>query len=337
MNLKDRTKILAAWGVFLERDASRYEAVRQLSFQRNAWFLPKEIDLAKNAIVHQYLSEGSLSRWLKPYDLNPSNQKEVGLIVAGNIPFVGFHDLLCVLASGHRAKLKISQKDALLIPWMLEVLKEVSEELASHVTIVDRLENFDAVIATGSDSTAKHFDFYFKSYPHIIRRNRNAVAVLTEKESKDQLLQLRNDVYQYFGLGCRSVSKIYVPKDYNFEDLLELWQLEKPLTFYNKYKNNYDYNLTLLIMNKKPYWQNQSVILVERERIASRIAELNFEYYDSLPALEKELQSKIDEIQCIVTDAELPDTSTVNFGEAQRPNLWDYADGVDTLKFLEAL
>ncbi len=259
----------------------------------------------------------------------------IALVLAGNIPLVGFHDILCVFAAGHKARIKLSDKDPYLLPLLLEILKEIDARTADYFdTTTERLTNFDAVIATGSNNSARYFEAYFGKYPHIIRKNRNAVAILRGSETVEELRLLGDDIFQYFGLGCRNVSKLYLPRGYNFNLLLETLHERNEIVLHDKYKNNFDYNFTLLILNKIKYESNGCILMREATEIASPISVVYYEFYDDLNQLTTDLLIKKDEIQLVVAASPLPHLMTFNFGEAQKPSLSDYADGVDTMQFL---
>jgi hypothetical protein len=250
--------------------------------------------------------------------------------MAGNIPLVGFHDFLCAFISGHRQTIKPSSKDEVLIRHLVEHLCTLDASVKDLVSFSEMLKGCDAYIATGSNNSARYFDYYFSKYPHIIRRNRTSVAVLSGKESNEELEKLADDVYQYFGLGCRNVTKIYVPEQYDFLPLLEAFRKYNHLIDHHKYKNNYDYQLAVLILNKKFYMTNGSIILLEEAGIFSPISQLNYEYYSTPGELTGRLQQNPD-IQCVTGKNVIP------FGQAQFPCVTDYADGVDTLQFLLSL
>ncbi len=276
-----------------------------------------------------------LSGWWENYALTePVQQQRIGLVLAGNLPLVGFHDLLCVFASGHRAVIKLSDKDPYLLPAVLRALRQVAPESESYFSIVDKLKGFDAVIATGSNNTARYFEAYFGKYPHVIRRNRNGVAVLTGNESSKELLALGRDIFDYFGLGCRNVAKLYVPEDYDFKPLLEALHEYRQIVNHTKYKNNFDYNYALYLLNKVEYLANGCIILTQNTSLQSPIACLHYEYYSSTDALATELSEIKEQIQLIVGPSLVTDVPTFPYGSAQEPSLFDYADGVDTMAFL---
>ncbi len=338
MTLQERIDALSALGQSLLQPDELLEAVVLRTYHHNGWFTKENTFQALEAIATHFLDTEALQTWTASYTLgNPQSSRTVGLILAGNIPLVGFHDLLCVFIAGHRAKVKLSDKDKFLLPHLIKMMTAQDERVGAYFEFVDKLEQFDAVIATGSNNSARYFEAYFGKYPHIIRRNRNAVAILDGQESKDQLMALGEDIFQYFGLGCRNVAKIYVPKDYKFDTLLETLHAFNDIVLHNKYKNNFDYNYTLLLLNQVPHYANGCILLTEDEALASRIAQLHYEYYENETDLRAKLEQKQAEIQCIVSSEILEGVATLPFGAAQQPELSDYADGVDTLQFLSDL
>ena len=250
--------------------------------------------------------------------------------MAGNIPLVGFHDLLCVFISGHKAIIKPSSKDDVLIKHLGKKLTEWDHRVSDLISFEEMLKNCDAYIATGSNNSARYFEYYFKKYPHIIRRNRTSVAVLDGDETRKELDNLADDVHLYFGMGCRNVTKIFVPNDYDFVTLLDSFKKYNYFKDHHKYRNNYDYYLTLHILNRKFYMTNESIILVENPSIFSPISQLNYEFYTDKGQVRKTLES-LEDLQCAVGHDYIP------FGQAQLPSLTDYADGIDTVKFLTEL
>jgi len=269
-----------------------------------------------------------------PNDPTPNT---VALIMAGNIPLVGFHDWLCVFVAGHRAKVKLSDKDKRLLPLLVKKMGEWAHESWAYTEFLsegERLTDFDMVIATGSNNTARYFEQYFGKYPHIIRRNRNAVAVLSGMETAEELHALGQDIFSYFGLGCRNVSKIYVPHGYQFDTLLEALHEYREMINHDKYKNNFDYNFTLYIMNGVPHKNNGCLLMKEDHSLQARIASVHYEYYDELQDLDALLASKRDEIQCVVGKIKVNGFTVLPFGESQKPTLNDYPDRVDVMRFL---
>ena len=335
--------MLDALGFYLGSggDTELDAAIRQ-SYLENRWFTEENIHDALQAVATAFLDRENLDNWLKAYSvpavLHPG--KTVGLVMAGNIPLVGFYDWLCVFLAGHRAKVKCSDKDKRLLPLLVKKMGEWEHESWAYTEFLaenEPLKDFDAVIATGSNNTARYFEQYFSRYPHIIRRNRNGVAVLDGRESMADLYALGRDIFSFFGLGCRNVSKLYVPRGYAFEPLLEALHEYRELIHHDKYKNNFDYNLTLFILNNMPYLNNGCLLLREDPSLQARIASVHYEYYDDLPGLQARLDEQKNDIQCVVGHALLPGFSVLPFGKSQEPGLDDFPDGVDVMAFLTRL
>jgi hypothetical protein len=306
---------------------------RQKAF--NGWFTETFVLDAIDAIA-KMLNKENLEKWVSSYEIKEPTPKNVGVIMAGNIPLVGFHDFLCVLISGHNVIAKTSSEDNTLLRKIAEILIDIEPEFSSRIKFVERLENFDAVIATGSNNTARYFEAYFGKYPNIIRKNRNSVAVLDNNDSKEDIVKLGKDIFQYYGLGCRNVSKLYVPKGYNFNQFFEAIFVDfQDIVNNNKYANNYDYNKAVYLLGNNQLLDNNFILLKEDESLSSPVAVLHYEFYESIDELTKHLEEQKENIQCIVSKS-APITS-LNFGEAQQPKIWDYADGVDTLTFLTNL
>lgn len=303
--------------------------------QFNAWFTPESVLKAVKAIG-KMLNREDLASWLARYDVDYNKtSKKVGLILAGNIPLVGFHDVLCVLITGNHALIKASSQDARLIKHVLEMLGDIEPELKDQFSFVERLEGFDAIIATGSNNTSRYFEYYFSKVPHIIRKNRNSVAVLTGNETAECLYELGHDIFDYYGLGCRNVSKVLVPKGYIFNFFFESIEAYQPIINHHKYNNNYDYNKSIYLVNSDKHFDNGFLLLKEDERLASPLAVLYYEYYDDMESVQNLLDRESENIQCIVSNAPLQvKPQVVDFGMSQQPALWDYADGVDTIAFL---
>lgn len=341
MTRNERLDLLAELGDYLKTgtDAALEQAV-QRAYLENRWFTEANVRKALEAIANAFLDRQKLADWVAHYDLPdaPHPEKTVAVVMAGNIPLVGFHDWLCVFVAGHRAQVKLSDKDKQLLPFLVKKLGEWAFESWEYTEFVpegDKLAGFDAVIATGSNNTARYFEQYFGKYPHIIRRNRNAAAVLTGYETADDLHALGRDIFTYFGLGCRNVSKLYVPHGYRFDALLEALHAYRDIVLHDKYKNNFDYNLTLFILNQIPYLNNGCLLLREADDLQARIASVHYEYYDDLYDLDERLAARRDDIQCVVSKVQLRDFAALPFGKSQEPGLSDYADGADVLRFLE--
>ena len=341
MNATERITALAALGERLLQPDAYLEALMQRTLYNNAWFTIENQQLALDNIARHFLQKTTLNSWASRYRLRPDGPgKTVGMVMAGNIPLVGFHDLVCTFAAGHKAQIKLSDKDKFLLPYLLKLLREIAPDTEPYFEIVEKLNGFDAVIATGSNNTARYFEAYFGKYPHIIRKNRNAVAVLTGNETPDELGELGKDIFTFFGLGCRNVSKLFLPEDYDFNPLLETLHQYRSLALHHKYKNNFDYNLALAMLNRTPYYNNGCLILQENPQTASPIAMVHYEYYSSPRVLGEKIAGAREEIQCVVGNAErlqLPGVDFVPFGKSQQPGLDDYPDGVDVMKFLESL
>jgi len=338
MKLEDRISALSKLGQRLGAKPAGLEEVLRRAAVDNQWFTIENSQKAIDAICNTMLSPEPLNAWVNTYrPANPVRPLKVGMVMAGNLPVVGFHDLLCVFVCGHQALIKLSEKDKVILPYLLKLLEEIDPATASYFECTERLTGFDAVIATGSNNSARYFETYFGKYPNIIRKNRNAVAILTGQETAEQMEALGEDIFAYFGLGCRSVSKLYVPKGYDFEPFFLSLRKYKDIVLHNKYKNNFDYNYTLYILNKVPHESNGTVLLIEDASLNSRIACLHYEYYEEEEQLAKELIQREEEIQCMVAAQAIQDLKVIPPGKAQRPGLTDYADGVDTMQFLLSL
>ena len=303
-----------------------------LSQSHNGWYTPENVYFSIQSWA-KALTEENFNQWLSTYNLEVNQPKNVGLILAGNIPLVGFHDFLSVLISGNNVSVKTSSNDQFLLPFLAKYIIAIEPQFENKITFVEgKLENFDAVIATGSNNTARYFDYYFKDTPSIIRKNRNSIAVLNGQESIAQLSALGEDIFRYFGLGCRNVSKLFVPKGYSFTAFFEAIFEYQDVIHYEKYANNYDYNKAVFLMSNFKLLDNGFLTLKEDASHASPISSVFYEFYENLEDLQIRLQSESDEIQCVVSNNLIE--NSVGFGQTQKPNLWDYADNVDTIAFL---
>lgn len=336
MNLQLRIDLLCRLGDYLLSATpgpdQEWKSVKEKASLQNSWFTLEFINLAVSHIAQCFLQRSSLEKLAQDYQLPSAKPqpKTVGVVMAGNIPLVGFHDFLCVFLSGNKIRIKTSSKDDILIRHLVGKLEEWNPEISQWVFFENLLKGCDAYIATGSNNTSRYFEYYFSKYPHIIRRNRTSVAFLNGEETAEDLSRLADDVFLYFGRGCRNVTKLYVPLDYNFTPLLTAFTKYNYLADHFKYKNNYDYNLALHILNNKFYMTNGAILLLEESSLFSPIAQLHYELIPD-PAIHlKNLQSSA-ELQCIVGNGFVP------FGQAQYPGLTDFADGIDTLKFLATL
>lgn len=303
-----------------------------LSQSHNGWYTPDQVYYAVGSWA-KALTRENLDRWLGAYDLSAITPKTVGLVLAGNIPLVGFHDFLSVVICGHRALVKTSSNDQKLLPMLARYLIALEPSLADSITFTDgRLENFDAVIATGSNNTARYFEYYFKDKLSIIRKSRNSVAVLTGDETQDELERLGEDIFRYFGLGCRNVSKLFVPRGYDFDPFFKAMFAYQDVIYYEKYANNYDYNKAVFLMSNFKLLDNGFLTIKEDTSYASPISSVFYEFYDDLSAVSERLDTDADQIQCVVSRGLRP--GDIAFGKTQQPQLWDYADNVDTVAFL---
>lgn len=299
----------------------------------NAWFTPEEVRRALEGLIFM-LDEIKISDWSSGYKLT-DNPKTIGIVMAGNIPLVGFHDLLCVMISGHHAMIKTSSKDDYLIEKVLSWLVDIEPQFRNQFTVTDKLSQFDAVIATGSNNSSRYFEYYFSKVPNIIRKNRTSIAVLSGNESNEEIRALGHDVYDYYGLGCRNVSKIYIPKDYQVTRLFDEWGQFEYLMDNHKYQHNYDYQKSILLVNCVEHLDSGYSLLTQSTDLISPIALNYFQVYEDIQILQSEITSFEDKIQCVMTS--IPGLNGIKFGQAQKPELWDYADGVDVMKFLSEL
>lgn len=332
MKLEERILLMKRLGEYIiSSENAQWNEVQQRAFEKNPWFTPEFIQLALKNISEEFLDENKLRAWVKHYCIDDTiSPVKLGIVMAGNIPLVGFHDFLCAFIVGHYQIIKLSEKDEILMKHIIAHLAEWNTEVSDYVKVADQLKNCDAYIATGSNNSSRYFDYYFGKYPSIIRKNKTSVAILSGHETEVQLSALADDVNVYFGLGCRNVTKIWVPEEYDFVPLLKAFSKYNYFADHTKFRNNYDYNLALLIMNNKFYMTNESVILVENENIFSPVSELHYSFYKNEDDLRKGLQT-LDSIQCVVSEKDIP------FGKSQQPSLMNYADGVDTMQFLLSL
>ena len=329
MQLQQRIDLLVRLGEYMQNGNNEFELIKEKAYRENSWFIPEFINQAAANISNNFLKKNKLSDWVSKYHIPEQNMapKTVGIVMAGNIPLVGFHDLLCVFITGHYAVIKPSSKDVVLIKHLVQKLYEWEITIQNYISFAETLKGCDAYIATGSNNSGRYFEYYFRKYPSIIRKNKTSVAILEGTESNEVLEKLADDIQLYFGLGCRNVTKLYVPAYYDFMPLLEALKKYAHFMEFHKYKHNYDYYLALLIMNNKFYMTEGSLILTENESLFTPVGQINYSYYQDKEQLTNEL-NKNPEIQCITGEG------FVAFGNAQLPSLTDYADGVDTMQFL---
>ncbi len=334
MTKKQRIEAFAALGEYLLSGSQHLQQIIESTAYHNGWFTPGSVRKALEATAKN-LTADRLQRWLAPYPFDEETNRTVGLVLAGNIPLVGFHDVLCVLSAGFNARIKPSSNDQKLTAHLLDKLQEIAPYFMRKIVVDDRLENFDLVIATGSDNSARYFEYYFGNKPHIIRKNRNSAAVLTGKESKEDLQLLSNDIFDYFGLGCRNVSKIFIPKGYDISTFFDGMHAFSNIINHHKYANNYDYNKSIYLMNGDQHYDNGFLLVKHDPRTASPLAVLYYEEYDNTETLTDRLTALAPQLQCVVSHQTLSIlTPIVAFGQSQQPALDDYADGVNTLAFL---
>jgi len=336
MNLQQRIEILSTAGDYISSQenntaGNEWEQALHTAYVKNNWFTPTFSQTASRAIADNLLRQELLEQWAAHYHLNDSVlPKTVGVVMAGNIPMVGFHDFLTVFLSGHKQVIKLSSKDDVLLKHLVQKMTEWEPAVAERVQFAERLNQCEAYIATGSDNSARYFDYYFGRYPSIIRKNRTSAAVLTGHETAAQLESLADDIMLYFGLGCRNVTKIYVPHEYNFEPLLKALRKYSYFFDHHKYRSNYDYQLAIYIMNNRYYMTNDCIVLVEQDELFSPIGTLHYSFYKEEQAVYEEL-AQHPGVQAVVGSRGL------GFGRAQQPGLMDYADGVDVMQFLLTL
>ncbi|GEQ86324.1 acyl-CoA reductase [Patiriisocius marinistellae] len=337
MKLQERINAFAQLGSYLNTIVlnpldEKFQTVLRTTKANNGWFIEENILHALKS-WSKALQKDNLEKWVSNYQIPQDNiPKSIAIIMAGNIPLVGFHDFLSVLISGNRVLAKLSSNDKILLPFLTSEILKIEARFVDYITFTDeKLENFDAVIATGSNNTSTYFEYYFSKYPHIIRKNRNSVAVITGDETPEQMEALSEDIFRYFGLGCRNVSKIYVPEDYNWDHFFNNMFVQKQIINNHKYANNYDYNKAVYLMSNIKLLDNEFMLLKNDNGFSSPISVIFYEIYASNEKLRSQLVSEKENIQCVVSLKDIP------FGEAQTPQLWDYADGVDTLSFLIAL
>ncbi|MCB9222659.1 MAG: acyl-CoA reductase [Crocinitomicaceae bacterium] len=348
MTLKEKQNILSQLGIIFKNlsesnpwpgysvgiNEDEYNDLNQLIETvhiYNGWFKPDQIRKSL-AGISSWLNEESLEKWLAAYTLKESSHKKVAIIMAGNIPLVGFHDLIAVFLSGHKAIVKLSSDDKHLLPAVLKTLSLFDERIKEEITIAEnQIGDFDAVIATGSDNSARYFESYFGKHPNIIRKNRSSIAVLDGTETKEELTELGKDIFDYFGLGCRNVSQIWIPEDFELNRFFEAIYPYNEIINHNKYANNYDYNKAVKLLNEENLLDNGFLLLKEDDSLNSPLAVLHYQRYKDRQQVLDFIKENNDQIQAVVGKDFIP------FGNSQKPSLTDYADGVDTLEFLSKL
>lgn len=327
MNLQKRIELLGFLGEYLKEDSASYQELRYRAFMENKWFTPEYVFQSGKLIADHMLNKDQLSSFAAAYGVGEGlKNKTIGLVMAGNIPYVGFHDLLCIFLSGFRQRIKPSSKDSFMIKNLIQTAVSAFPEFENLVVLDEMLKGCDGYIATGSNNSARYFEHYFSKYPHIIRKNRTSVGVLDGTESAEELEALADDIQLYFGLGCRNVTQVLVPEEYDFVPLLTALRKYDHYRDHEKYRNNFDYQLTIAIMNNRFYMSNDSIVLLKNESPFSPISQLHYQYYTDKSAAVAALDN--NKIQCLVGKGFIP------FGDAQKPGLKDFPDGIDTMEFL---
>ena len=322
---KKENKKFPEWDTVLEKTLIE-------SHSYNSWFTIDNLKLSLKNWSNS-LQENIISDWLSKYNIEDKSSKKIAIIMAGNIPAVGFHDLLCSLLLNFDCIVKLSSEDRLLIPFIVKFLESRNEKLKNKVTFEsEKLKDFDGVIATGNNNSHRYFDYYFSKYPNLLRKTRHSIAVLDGKESDNDLSELSNDIFNYFGLGCRSVSKVFIPYGYDLDLLFNAFFRHKEVVNHNKYVNNFDYNKAVYLMSKEKFIENGFIILKEESKLGSPIGCLFYEFYNDEKEITKLINNNSDSIQCVVSNINF--NTNIKFGQTQCPNISDYADNNDTIKFL---
>ncbi len=338
MTLKEKIEsLIAVSNIMSLEDSDELEIVISRAIAENPWFTREGISHCFDAISSQFLDREVLENWTDNYDIKNVGGKRVGLVLAGNIPMVGFHDILSVFLSGHQARIKYSHKDKQLLSWFIDKLNEIDPRTKDYFSPVERLKDIDAVIATGGPTAATHFNYYFSKYPHIIRKNRSSAAILTEEDTEGDLKGLGSDIFTYFGLGCRNISKIYIPIGFSTDRIFESIIDYAHVLDHNKYKNNFDYSYAIYLLGKDPFLTNNFLILREDEALSSRIACLHYEEYEDIDQVVQSLMAREEEIQCVTSTHPISSIPHTPIGRCQQPAIDDYADRVDTMTFLTSL
>ena len=338
MNLKERIETFSELGKILrdsltDKESKHYSSILDLintQHLKNQWFTPENVWMALNSLAEELTFE-NLAKWTDSYPALESfrNPIKVGVIMAGNIPLVGFHDFLSVLITGNNLIAKTSSKDSDLIVFIGEILCKINPGFKDKIKFTgSTLSDFEAVIATGSDNSSRYFEYYFGKYPNIIRRNRNSIAIIEGNETNEELRNLGTDIFSYFGLGCRNVSKLFVPEGYNFSGMIANWASFSKVINHDKYANNYDFSKAVYLVNKEIFTDTGYLLLKENKGLSSPVAVLYYEYYKISGDVLQIKENSGEKIQCIVGRNYIP------FGLAQFPHLWDYADEKDTIEFL---
>ena len=336
MTLQERIAAFAQLGKKINGlSAEELNGLTDKARNENPWFVPENTGMALQGIS-KFLDKKVLEKWTSNYSLTDSSSKKIGVAMAGNIPLVGFHDLLCVLLAGHQLVAKLSSQDSVLMNFIKDSLIEINPGFSERILFEERLKNMDGMIATGSDNTSRYFEYYFRNIPHIIRKNRTSCAVILGEETSGEFADLGKDIFSYFGLGCRNISKIYVPENFDFIPLLDNLESFQPIIHHHKYANNYDYQKSIMLVNQTHFYDTGYLMVTENKNLVSPISVIYYEFYKDQHDLNSKLESHKEKIQCIVS-AKGWYKKSVAFGQAQHPEVEDYADNIDTLAFLTSL
>jgi len=337
MQLKKRINAFKKLGNRINFEEEELVNTLNSAVLHNGWFTPHNVKTAFKALKNNYLNTTKLNEFCNQYGIPEVNEspKTIGLVMAGNIPLVGFQDLLYILLSGNKVQVKLSSKDEFLSQFVINQILDIEPLFKNFISVQERLKDFDAIIATGSNNTSRYFEYYFSKYPNILRRNRNSIAILNGKESNEELTNLSKDVFNYYGLGCRNVSKVLVPESYDFPRLLSIFEAADPeIKHHHKYKNNYDYQLSLLLINNTPHLASENLLLKEEEaQVASPISCLHFQHYKNEAFIHNYIKTNESAIQCVVSNTGF-NIDSVEFGKSQSPTLFDFADNIDVMNFL---
>ncbi len=340
--LVESIKWLELWnelGLRLRQKSDVMELAKLRSMQQNLWFTAQHIDYALNAIIEQYLNKDKLAQWLSKYELDKRNKSgsNIGIICAGNIPMVGFHDLLCTITAGHVALVKLSHKDQFLLPGIVELLKAIDPRIEDQIKFVDKLQDYDAVIATGSNNSLRYFKSYFEHVPHIFRHNRTSVGVIHPEDTDETLIGMASDIFIHFGMGCRNISKFFIPKQFKLDRLFEATLDYSNYILHSKYHNNFIYHTALFQMNKVKYHTNHLIILLETEEWHSPLSVLYYETYQDISEIKSKIAERHDDIQAVYSGNAIDQLEIIEPGKGQQPELAEYADHIDTMDWLYRL
>lgn len=335
MTRLDRITLLAKLGTQLDQSDERLDAAIRKTHQHNRWLTEENTRLMLTAIREELLDEEKLKHWANQYSI-PEGQasKKVGLVMGGNVPLAGFQDLLCVFVAGHHAVIKLSEREKYMMPYLIDVLTEIEPAAGHYFSIVERLKDFEAIIVVGGNEDASHFQTHFQKYPNIIHKRRTSVAILDGQETDEDFKKLGKDAFRYFGLSSRNISKFYLPEGYDFVPLMRNWERYSDLIEHNKFKNNYDYNYSLLLLNNIPHYSNGSILLQENVALYARIASLNYEFYTKKETLIEQLKEREADLHYVVSKTAIDGLDTVSFGTTQNLSLHSYADDIDAMNFL---